>query len=106
VLAGAGLGDEAGLAHAPRQQPLPEHLVGLVRAAVEQVLALQLDVAGEVAAAGERGRAARVVGEQAAQLRTERGIILSIEERRLELLERGDKDLGDEASAEPSEAAV
>ena len=40
VLAGAGLGDQAGFAHALRQQALSKHLVGLVRPAVEQVLAL------------------------------------------------------------------
>ena len=43
VLAGAGLGDQPGLAHAPREQRLRQHLVGLVRAAVEQVLALEVD---------------------------------------------------------------
>ena len=43
VLAGAGLGDQPGLAHPPREQGLAEHLVGLVGAAVEQILALQID---------------------------------------------------------------
>ena len=40
VLPGAGFGDQAALAHALRQQTLRQHLVGLVRAAVKQVLPL------------------------------------------------------------------
>ena len=43
VLPGAGLGDDAPLPHAPRQQRLTEAVVDLVRAGVGQVLALQID---------------------------------------------------------------
>ena len=43
VLAGAGLGDDAPLAHAHREQRLAERVVDLVRAGVRQVLALQED---------------------------------------------------------------
>ena len=41
VLAGAGLGDEALLAHALGQQRLAEHVVDLVRPGVVEVLALE-----------------------------------------------------------------
>ena len=44
VLAGAGLGDDAALAHAPRQQDLAEHVVDLVRAGVVELLALEVDL--------------------------------------------------------------
>ena len=44
VLTGAGLGDDAVLAHAPRQQRLPNAVVDLVRAGVQQVFALQVDL--------------------------------------------------------------
>ena len=44
VLAGAGLGDDTLLAHAPRQQDLPQHVVDLVRAGVIQLLALEIDL--------------------------------------------------------------
>ncbi len=44
VLARAGLGDDALLAHAPRQQALAERVVDLVRAGVQQVFALQVDL--------------------------------------------------------------
>jgi siroheme synthase len=44
VLAGAGLGDHALLAHALREQRLADHVVDLVRAGVVQVFALQVDL--------------------------------------------------------------
>jgi hypothetical protein len=43
VLARAGLGDDAALAHAPRQQRLAQAVVDLVRAGVQQVFALEPD---------------------------------------------------------------
>ena len=43
VLARAGLGDHASLAHVLREQHLAEHVVDLVRARVREVLALQVD---------------------------------------------------------------
>src|SRR5207302_1168308 len=43
VLPGAGLGDDAPLAHALREQPLPDGIVDLVRAGVRQVFALEPD---------------------------------------------------------------
>ena len=49
VLAGAGLGDDPLLAHALGEQRLAERVVDLVRAGVEQVLALEVDrVAGRL----------------------------------------------------------
>ena len=70
MLAGAGLGDQPRLAHPPGEQRLAEHLVGLVGAAVEQVLALQIDrpCRAEVAAAGQRRRPAGIIGEQVVEL--------------------------------------
>ncbi len=44
VLAGAGLGDDAGLAHAPGQQDLAHAVVGLVAAGVVQLVALEVDL--------------------------------------------------------------
>ena len=102
----ARLGDQPRLTHAAGEQTLAEHLVGLVRAPVEQVLALQIDVVGQVAAAGQRRRAPGVIGEKAVELGGERPIFLRVEERPLELLERGHEYLGDIAAAEASEATV
>jgi hypothetical protein len=44
MLAGTGFRDDAGLAHAPRQQRLADGVVDLVRAGVVQVLALEQDL--------------------------------------------------------------
>ena len=44
VLARARLGDDARLAHAPRQQDLADAVVDLVRAGVEQVFALEINL--------------------------------------------------------------
>ena len=52
VLAGAGLGDHARLAHAPREQGLPERVVDLVRARVREVLAFQPHLAARRAPRG------------------------------------------------------
>jgi hypothetical protein len=43
VLARPGLGDDPRLAHAPREQRLPDRVVDLVRAGVIEVLALEID---------------------------------------------------------------
>ena len=60
VLARAGLGDDAPLAQAPREQRLADGVVDLVRAGVREVLALQLDAgaADVLRSAARRGRAA------------------------------------------------
>ena len=44
VLAGAGLGDDAALAHAARQQDLAQHVVDLVRAGVVELVALEIEL--------------------------------------------------------------
>ena len=49
VLAGAGLGDDAPLAHPLREQRLPERVVDLVRAGVREVFALEEHAAARVA---------------------------------------------------------
>ena len=69
VLAGAGLGDDPRLLHRLREQRLAERVVDLVRAGVEQVLALEEDpraaeLAGQPLGEGERRRTADVVPQQ------------------------------------------
>ena len=44
MLPRAGLRDDALLAHAPRQQPLAQRVVDLVRAGVQQVFALEINL--------------------------------------------------------------
>src|SRR5262249_16130021 len=43
MLAGAGLGDYAALAHSSRQQRLPKHVVYLVRASMVELVPLQIE---------------------------------------------------------------
>ena len=43
MLAGAGLGDDALLAHAPGKQDLAHHIVDLVGAGVVELVALEID---------------------------------------------------------------
>ena len=79
VLAGAGLGDDAGLAHAPGEQGLAQHVVDLVRAGVVEVLALEEDpgaarVLGEPGHLGERAGPAGVVDQQVVELGGEGGV--------------------------------
>ena len=60
VHAGAGLGDDARLAHALGQHDLAEHVVHLVRAGVIEVLALEIDfrAAEMLRSAARRNKAA------------------------------------------------
>ncbi len=65
VLARAGLGDDAALAHAHREQRLAEAVVDLVRAGVQQVFALDVNArAAEMFASGARQIAAAWAGRR------------------------------------------
>ncbi len=110
VLAGAGLGDDPLLAHAHREQRLPEHIVDLVRAGVGEVLALEQNagaagVLGEPARVRDRGGPARVSGQQPSQLRGEHRVGESRAIRDREFVERRDERLRDEPAAERAEVA-
>ena len=71
VLARARLGHDPLLAEAAREHGLAERVVQLVRAGVEQVLALEVEplVRREALGARERGRAAGVRARQLVELR-------------------------------------
>ena len=68
VLAGAGLGDHAGLAHPPGEQGLADHVVDLVRPGVSQVLPLEEDAdaqpVGQAPALGDRSGPPPVVPQE------------------------------------------
>ena len=111
VLAGAGLGDDAGLAHAHGEQRLTEHVVDLVRAGVVEVFALEEDPGatclgrrtGGTRSAGSVGRCrcARSPSSSAWKAgSTMRGAV-----RGIELVEGDDERLGHEPPAEAAEVA-
>ena len=76
MLTGAGLSNEAGLAHFFGEQRLTEGIVDFVRAGVVEVLALEVDlgateVAGHVLSKVKSGWTAHIIVEQGCQLRIE-----------------------------------
>ena len=81
MLAGAGFGDDAVLAHAPREQDLAEHIVDLVRAGVVQLFALEIDLGaaemfGQPLGEIERARPADIMGQQILQFGVESRVLL------------------------------
>ena len=109
VLAGAGVGDDALLAHPLGEQRLADDVVDLVRAGVVEVLALEdqadAESGAEVVALGQDRRAARVLRVHPRQLGAELGVDPRLVEGRLEFLARRHQRLGHETSAELTESA-
>ena len=109
VLAGAGLGDHAGLAHPLGEQRLAEHVADLVGAGVVEVLALEqdpdADLLAEPAGLVERARDAGVVALDGRELLDEAGVGHRVLPGDRQLVERGDQRLGHVAPAEVTEVA-
>ena len=113
VLAGAGLRDHAGLAHALDQQGLAERVVDLVGAGVVQILTLEEHARVDADAFVEPLREPRHLGQrrgpsdvqpvEAVELLAERGIGLGLVVYLFEFGQRVDQGLGHEAAAEPAE---
>ncbi len=111
VLAGAGLGDHPLLAHVAGEQALADGVVDLVRAGVQQVLALEVDaraaeLGGQVGGEVQRRRAAGVVGEQLVELAAEAAARGELVVGLRQLGERRHQRLGDVAAAEGPEVAA
>ena len=104
MLAGAGLGDDAGLAHALGQQCLAQNVVDLVRAGVVEVFALEEDpgaagVGAEALGLGEQRGAAGVVLVQLGDFGQELGINLGLFKGFLKLVQGRDEGFGHPAAA-------
>ena len=111
VLARAGFGDDAALAHAGGEQRLPQRVVDLVRAGVRQVFALQKDPRAarrfrQARRLVDRRRSADVVLEQAVQFCAKRRIVAHLEIRALERFDRLDERLRHVTPAEFAEIAA
>ncbi len=108
VHAGAGLGDDALLAHALGQEDLADAVVDLVRAGVVQVFALQVDlraaeVLGEALGVVQRAGAADVVALEVGQLLEKGRIVLGLFVFGGQLVDQRHQGFGDELAAEAAE---
>ena len=98
VLARSGLGDDAGLAHAPGQQRLTQDLVALVGPAVDEVLALEEDAGPALQRQGpqlgDRGGPAQEAAHEVVELGGEGRVGPGLDEGVLQLVEGRDEQLG------------
>ena len=110
VLAGAGLGDHAVLAHPLGEQRLAQHVADLVGAGVVEVLALEqhpaADLLGQPAGFVERAGHVGVVAQDRVELGQERLVGHRVLPGHGELVEGGDQGLGHVAAAEVAEPAL
>ena len=111
MLAGAGLGDDARLAHALGQQHLAQHVVDLVRAGVVQLVALEVDLGaaqllGQALGEIERAGPAGIVLQQIVEFVLERRIGLGRVVGLLQLEDQRHQRFGDIAAAENAEMAA
>ena len=109
--AGAGLCDDAGLAHAQSQHDLAEHVVHLVRAGVIELLALEIDfraaaMLGETLGEIEWRRPSDIGREMTVHLGLEGRVGLGVVIGLLQVEDQRHQGLGDEAAAEQTEMAV
>src|SRR5262245_23480637 len=111
MLAGAGLGDDAGLAHAPGKQNLAHDVVDLVGAGMVEFVALEVDLraaemSGEPLREIERRGPADIMLEKGRKLGLEGGIGAGGRVGLLELQNERHQGLGHVATAEPAEMAM
>src|SRR5262249_11949580 len=104
VLAGARLGYDAALAHAPGQQRLAERVVDLVRAGMREIFAFQEQPGPRrfrgAARLGKRRRATHIRRKQVPNRFKKRRILTGLEVGLRQRLHRRDERLGHEAPPE------
>ena len=110
MLAGAGFGDHALLAHAEREQRLADRVVDFVCAGVVEVFALEPDLSAAALLAESLGKierrgAADVILQQRRKLGLKCGILTGFVVLDGQLIEGADERFGNVASAKLAEAA-
>ncbi len=111
MLAGARLGDDAALLHAPGHQDLAHAIVDLVRAGVVQLVALQIDLRpaqmlGQAPGEIERARPADIMLEVIVELLLEFRIGLAGVIGLFDLQDQRHQGFGDETPAEEAKAPL
>ena len=111
MLAGAGLGDDALLAHAPRHHDLAEHIVDLVGAGVIELLALEIDfgaaeMLGQPLGEIKRRGPADIVLQVAVHFGVECRISLGLGVGFFQIENQRHQGFGDESAAENAEMPV
>ncbi len=111
MLAGAGLGDDPRLAHAPGEQDLAEAIVDLVAAGVVELVALEIDLGaaemlGQPLGEIERARPSGIMSIEIVDLGLERRVLLRRLIGLVQLQDQRHQRLGDEAAAEKAEEAA
>ena len=110
MLTGAGLGDDAGLAHLPRQECLAQNIVDLVRTGVVQVFPLEEDpcatgMFGQPRRFVQRRRPAAVVPLQPVELIEERLVAAGLLIGRGDLFDHRHQRLGNQPAPVGTEMA-
>src|SRR5581483_11737193 len=96
VLAGAGFGDDAALAHSSREQDLAESVVDLVRPSVREIFAFQENLCAACVRAQslrmkQRCRPAAIIAAQLFQLAPEIRLVSRVSEFARQFFERRDE---------------
>ena len=104
VLARARFGDDASLAHAPREQHLAQSVIDLVRAGVQQVFALEIDARAAGILSQALGKEQRrgptgKISQQRIEFRVKRFIVARDQESFGQLFERRHQSLRHKATA-------
>jgi hypothetical protein len=110
VLACAGLGDDARLAHAHREQDLPEAVVDLVRPGVIELVALEVDLRpavmrGKPLREIERRGPAHIIAPEGVHQSVEGRVVLGGPVGPLQVQHQRHQRLGDEPAAIGAETA-
>ncbi len=111
MLAGPGLGDDAGLPHTFCKENLPESVVDLMRARVVELISFEVDLGaaerlGETLGKVQRAGSARVVGGIVVKVPLEFGRLSRLGVRRFKVQNQRHQGFSNETASEQAEVAL